>query len=153
MLTIYVEPDKMPKDKKFIFDVDEFFGICKLRNDAFTNRVLTELEQARYCDKDTFCDRFNRVLYKNCLSTSSKILLATYYYPDMIFNAVELGSDGYELLLNIENGNVLFPDRLAKLCYTQIKDVVVDGHKCNDVTSANYALWGILIPEEEDEDA
>jgi hypothetical protein len=134
----------MPKDKKFINDVDTFFLLCRLRDTDFTKKVLSEVERARYCDEQTFYDRFDRGLFVKNLSTTSKILLSVEYYPDMIFNADELGYNGYDLILGIDKGNVLFTNRLAKFCGNTVRNVSVDDYECSDISDVNYAIWGII---------
>lgn len=143
MLNIYIGKENLPKDKKFIFDVDAFFNTCVLKDDVYTRKVLKQLERAEYIDSKTFKDRFGRGLYLNCLSTGAKILLSTAYYTDYIINGSELGYNGLELLLEIEKGNILLEDKAIQLPYVN-KEICVDGIVCEDSNEVTYAIGGVL---------
>lgn len=143
MLNIYTNKALIPKDKSFIFDVDSFFNACKLRDTSFTKEVLSKLEIAEFIDTETFKDRFGRGLYLNCLSTGTKILLTISYFPDLVVNGIELGYNGLDLLVKLEEGNIYLQDTTITLPFMD-KEFMVNGELCKDSNEANYAIGGIL---------
>jgi hypothetical protein len=114
MLNIYTNLDYIG-EKILIRDCDAFFGGHKMKDTDFGRKVIEKIEQGKYQDEDTFVDRFGRGLYCDCLSTTSKILiLAKQDDGSHVFMVDELGSNGFDLLLECENASVYIENRLLE---------------------------------------
>lgn len=75
MLNIWVGRNYIPKNLQFIYDPDSINSFIKLDNsDEFVILVLNKIEKATIQDDETFIDRFGRGLFKQYLSTTTKIL-------------------------------------------------------------------------------
>ena len=130
-LKFYIGEENIPKDKKFINDVESFFMLqCRLEDNEATRRVMKIIDKAEYMDTARFTDRFGTALYKECLSTGAKIVLAVMQFPDIVFRGSELGDNAYMLLAELKEGNVFF-SRYPSFLYTwedsDAVDIEVDG--------------------------
>ena len=114
MLNIYTNKSIM-KNKRFIFDVESLFAISVIEENDFVKSVISGIDKGRYFDSSSFIDRFGRVSLMENLSTTSKSLICVNKYPDKIINLIEIGSNGGDYLLMLENGSVYIPfDRLIR---------------------------------------
>jgi hypothetical protein len=140
MLQIYDKQNLI--DKPQVFDCDEAFYGCKLRDNKFTRRVLNDVEMGTYVDGETFKDKFGRVLYANCLSTSAKILLLADRYSDYAFNCDEIGSNAVDLLLECDNAIIYVLNRDLEFKSDLINPVMYNNITFNNVYDLNEALAG-----------
>lgn len=143
-LKFYVGEENIPKDKRFVNDIESFFMLqCKLENNEATRRVMKIIDKAEYNDTTKFNDRFGVTLYKDYLSTGTKIVLAVMQYPNIIFRGSELGDNAYMLLAELSEGNIFFP-RYPSFLYTwrdsDIIDIELDGIKFKSAESLNEYL-------------
>lgn len=108
-LQIYVDETTCPQDKKYVKDVDAFFDLeVKLRDTAFTRLVISKIEQGQYLNEFQYIDRFGTALYRENMSTTSKILLSVSEHPEYVFCGDELGLNGHALLFRLREGSILF---------------------------------------------
>ena len=105
-LHIYKGRENLPKDMEYIYDIDAFFVGVKLPDCEFVRKVLREIEKAEYVDEVTYKDRVGRYLYNSTLSSGSKILLAMYLYPSIIFNGIEMGGNCWDYMLSCTKSHV-----------------------------------------------
>lgn len=143
MLSIYTSLSDVTKNDMFINDIDAFFGNNTLVNDDFTKLVLTRIEKAKDYRDDTFVDKYGITLYSGNLSTGAKILLSIKYYPNYIFNAIELGYNAAELLSYIESGKVYIANRDFQLevCDRDEK-IQVDNNIYDNIQDVNDVIGG-----------
>jgi hypothetical protein len=88
-----------------------------MNDNDFNRKVIEKIEQGKYQDEQTFIDRFGRGLYCDCLSTTSKILiLANQDDGTHVFMVDELGSNGFDLLLECKSASVYIENRLLEFC-------------------------------------
>lgn len=103
--------------------------------------VLAKIEKSDSYSGNTFVDRYGVNLYTDNLCTGSKILLSVAYYPQYIFNAIELGYNAAALLGYIEEGNVYISDRSFNIDNTgRLKSICVDGRMCKDIDQVNFII-------------
>ena len=140
-MAIHIFTDKsLFESKDFIFDVEAFAGIIRLKDDKFTNKVLNELEKGSYQSEYSFVDRFGYGLRANSLSTGSKILLSAYYNPNYVINCTELGNNALDLLLLIPNCRIYTP-RISLEFYGEMPyEVYLNNKKVEDIAELNYEL-------------
>lgn len=119
------------KPENLVWDVDAAFGSRPLVDDEFTRTVLERIEKATILRGNVFTDRFGAGLYTNCLSTTTKILLSIYYDHEHCFNAIEMGDNGYDLLMSLKEGSVWF-DYLDTDCITRDIEWNVNGKVCHN---------------------
>lgn len=144
MLNVYTSlSDYITKDKMFIDDVEMFFGSNLLLDDSYTKLVLKSLEKSTVYKGNTFVDKYGINLYTDNLSTGSKILLSIAYYPQYIFNAVELGYNAALLLSYIKDGNLYIANRDFELCDCGTEVAVnIDGQLCTNIDEVNVIIGG-----------
>lgn len=119
MLNIYIGRDKLPKDKKFILDVETAFLNVDMFGSEFQKSVIKEIDRGEYLDKSRFVDRFGNYLYLSELSTGSKALLLAEAFPNLIINFDEVGLNAIALLDGINNASIYFSSRSDSLFYTK----------------------------------
>lgn len=140
MLNIYIGEQNIPKDLKFIFDVDKFCFGGKLRvGDAVTDSILSDIEQARVLSEYVFEDRFGYGLYVNNLSTGTKAILSAYYYPDYLINLSEAGANVVDLLPTLDSANVYFNGSHIEFSDMN-KPISLNGVEYTDLEELNYAI-------------
>ena len=106
MLNIYIGKEYIPEDKILIYDVEDYFGTVRIKDNLTNREIIKKIELGIYIDEETFEDKFGRTLFADCLSTSSKILICQNQEPDKyIFNASELGVNAHPLALK-NKGNL-----------------------------------------------
>lgn len=143
MLTIYTDLSDVTKDEKFIKDVDTFFGSNVLNDDSFTRMVLSRIEKGAIFRDNIFTDRSGVRMYTQNLSTGSKILLSTKYYPEYIFNGVELGRNAGQLLSYLDSGSIFIANRGFYLEENELElKYSVDDIICNSVEEVNDIIGG-----------
>lgn len=130
-LNIYTTMDKVPKDTRFVFDVEAHIINCGIEDNDFNRMVLKEIEKGSYRDRTRFIDRFGDKLNMFDLSTSSKVLICVNSFPNEVINGVEMGDNCGNCLFKLKKGSI-YLDR-AKLgidipCDGDI-DVTVDGKR------------------------
>ena len=139
MLTIYTSKEYFPQDKKYIADVESLRPLVRLADNIFTKQVLSKIEKAERQDDTTFIDRFGRGLYVSCLSTGTKtLLLLNNSDLELILNGVEMGSNCWELLQDLEEGFVYIPNKDIQLrrvkedSVVRVNDTVYTGEDINE---------------------
>lgn len=143
MLNIYTSLTDVTKDERFIKDVDAFFGSNVLHDDDFTRMVLNRIEKCTEYKDNIFIDRSGVGLYSSFLSTGTKILLSISYYPEYIFNGIEMGYNAAQLLSYVSNGNIYIDNRDFVLEEENNTKCVlcVDGVECS-IEEVNDILGG-----------
>ncbi len=110
MLYLYIGKENLPKDKKFIFDVEELVPSIRLYDDPWVKEVLKESEEATRDSDETFRDRFGRGLWYVYLSTNTKIILTSGLLQDYVVNGIEMGYRGFQTLCEIGRGHIYLPN-------------------------------------------
>jgi hypothetical protein len=140
MLNIYT--DKNLITLPMIKDPEIVFRGIKLENTDFTQKVITKIEKGKYIDDEVFEDRFGRNLYLTCMSTTSKILILLSRYKDYAILCDELGKNGLNLLLELEDGNAYFENRDVEFPNKLIKPVMCNGVAVDTTYNLNMMLSG-----------
>lgn len=134
MLNIYIGKEQIPKDKILIYDIEDYFGTVRIKDDLNNREIIEKIELGHYIDEETFKDKFGRNLFADCLSTSSKILICQNQEPDKyIFNASELGVNAHPLALK-NSGNLYWGQINELPCTVGVPkdtEIYLNGEKCN----------------------
>lgn len=120
MLYIYDDKDDLPKDKKFIHDVEAWFSMPTETN-QYIDAILHDIEKGRYYDAVTYVDRFGVNLYCNFMSTGAKAAVLVASQQDCVIDCIEVGYNVLEcLIVNKIPGNI-FVDAITRItaleCY------------------------------------
>lgn len=147
MLNIYIGKEYIPKDKILIYDVEDYFGMVRIKDNLANREIIEKIELGSYVDEETFKDKFGRVLFADCLSTSSKILICQNQEADKyIFNASELGVNAQPLAL--KNSGNLFWKQINELpCAVGVSDdirICVNGKCCSSLNEFMEKLEGLM---------
>lgn len=142
MLNIYIGRKNVPDTLDVVYDIETFFVGVTLDESKYTQNVLKYIEKGKYCDSDTFEDRFGRRLNKSCLSSTSKMLLAVNRYSDLVINCSELGNNAISMLNQLSRGNILFV-RPYSLIMDIESDVSINGIVCVDSVERSRVLGGL----------
>ena len=140
MLNIYVGEENLPKDKELIIDIEKFFVSISLRDSDFVRNILKVIEQGKYVDTNVFSDRFERNLWKDCLSTGSKLAIAIYLYPEYVYMCDEIGDNVLPLILNCENVNLYFNRRDIEFNGVFKDSILVNGNEVESLDELNYRI-------------
>lgn len=139
-LNIYLHKEDIPKNITLYDNNDLFFdGSTLLRDSAWCERILKEIDKASYNSSETFIGRDKELgaIYREHLSTGGKTLLNILEHPDCCFSLIECGANAKELALQLPTGNLLWiPDQLF------IEDDVACDAICNGV---HFDVVGNLI--------
>lgn len=119
-VNIYLGQENLPKDKKFVFDVESAIYLVNVEGTAFQRKVLMEIEQGSYGDSRRWVDRFGSTLYYSDMSTGAKILFELDAL-DMVINCVEIGNNALGLIQYIEDCHV----------YLDSNDIIVPYNLCD----------------------
>lgn len=141
MLEMYIGKENLPKDRKFIYDVEAAFNLIdKIKEDEEVAKVLACVENAKYVDEKTFCDKFGRNLYYDCLSTGSKALLLIKAFPDCIVNFMEAGYNTWNCLDTFKESKVYFPCVNGYDLQEDRDDLMLNGKRYYSTQDFNQAL-------------
>lgn len=139
-MNIYIGKENLPKDAKFLFDVEQFFPQVLIADCEFNREVIRVIDGGEYVSTTMFKDRFGGGLRKSCLSTSCKTLITLYQCPDIIVNCAEIGVNALDYVVKCPNANAYFPnsdfDIQTKLTCT----VFVNGKECKDLLTLNNTI-------------
>lgn len=98
-MNIYIGKENLPKDAKFLFNVEQFFPQVLIADCEFNREVIRVIDGSEYVSTTMFKDRFGGGLRKSCLSTSCKILITLYQCPDIIVNCAEIGVNALDYVV------------------------------------------------------
>lgn len=137
MLNIYIGKEYIPEDKILIYDVEDYFGTVRIKDNLTNREIIKKIELGNYVDEETFEDKFGRSLFADCLSTSSKILICQNQEPDKyIFNASELGVNAHPLALQ-NNGNLFWKQMNNLPCTVGVPEdikICMNGYECGSLS-------------------
>lgn len=139
-LHIYKGKENLPNDMEYVYDINAFFFGVKLPDCEFVRRVLKEIDEAEYETETTYKDRTGKYLYNDTLSSGSKILLAMYLYPEIVFNGIEAGANCWDLMLLCSNSHVDLSYTDVSFCVEITEPVEVNNEVFNDTYSLNESL-------------
>jgi hypothetical protein len=103
MITLYTRKELIPKDIKYIRLNDTFFKGVTLQDNSITKIVLNTIDRAVYSSPTTFIGRDKNLgaMFKDNLSTGTKILLNIYSNPKICFDLAECGPNCLQLLIKL----------------------------------------------------
>lgn len=81
-------------------------------------------------------------MFVDCLSTSSKILLAAEYYDDVVINAVEIGHYAFDYIRLIDNGHVFIGETEFEFSTDIKKQVFFNNIEYDGFARINALLGG-----------
>lgn len=116
MLNIYVRDrmEDVPKSIEYIHDVELGFNKIRLQDTDLNRKLLKNIEQAEYCDIQSFIDRFGYKLYTKYMSTGCKAALCVANMPDKLINVAECGLNAISSIIhNCTEGNILVSDDMV----------------------------------------
>ncbi len=140
MLNIYTSMDSLPKDRKFIFDVDPVINAVKITGNEFQRMVIERIEKGSYHNNAMFKDRFGGLLYYNSMSIGSKALFVVEYYSDWVINCTECGENALRLLSYLKEGNIFISNRMNPLPWDVDYPVTFNGRVWERVSLLNDYL-------------
>lgn len=140
MLNIYIGRDNLPKDKQFIFDIEDVIYLVKITGTEFQRMVLRRVEHGDYYNNELFKDRFGGLLYYNEMSTGSKALFEVESLRDCVINCSECGENALRLLSNLRHGNVFLNDRNEALQWDIDCEVSCNGRVWSKISLLNDYL-------------
>ena len=132
----------------FVFDADSFFDVYGyIPNNDKVREILSKIDKASYLDENKFIDRNGVTLYKDCLSTSSKILIGMLIFPDKVFYGDELGDNAEILLTELPHGQICYSRIPYEMFSTPGNDkisVEIDNTEYTSLCELNEYLGGLL---------
>lgn len=135
MLQIYTNYD-IRNNTNFLVDSDCLIARYGILDNEYSRKVIREIDNGLYLDKEFFMDRNGKKLSLEFLSTTAKILLAL-PVADCIINGTSLGNNCGELLLQNTKGKIFIPgDKLYRLEYgfsdEKLDYLLIDGMRMSD---------------------
>lgn len=125
MLNIYDDLSFLPRDKRYIKDV-EAWAVYPKTDSGEIDIILSEIEKGKFYSEEFFTDRFGGQLYWEFLSTGSKAALLTVLEPDYVVNMAEAGQNVLSCLVkNKMSGNV-YIDSISRIIALPDYDIPVD---------------------------
>lgn len=140
-MNIYIGKENLPKDAKFLFDVEQFFPQVLIADCEFNREVINAIDDGEYVSTTMFKDRFGRGLYKDCLSTSCKILIVLNQYPDIVVNCLGIGVNALDYIVKSPNANAFFSDNDFDIQAKPTCSVFVNGKECEDLLDINDTIF------------
>lgn len=140
-MNIYIGKENLPKDAKFIFDVEQFFPQVLIVDCEFNREVINAIDGGEYVSTTMFKDRFGRGLYKDCLSTSCKILIVLNQCPDIVVNCLGIGVNALDYIVKSTNANAFFSDNDFDIQAKPTCSVFVNGKECEDLLDINDTIF------------
>lgn len=126
-LCIYVGKNNLPKNKKFIFDVEAEFFRYGIKDCRLSKEIIKEIDNGKYINESTFLDRFGVSLYTDYLSTSSKALLLLISCKDKVLNFDEVGDNAIKYALtHFNSGNIFISDYYGDIDEDGCVDLVMN---------------------------
>lgn len=117
MLNIYLTDDftKNNLPKPFIIDVDNEFELISIQGTPEQRALISEIDEGRYLDDQSFLDRFGVRLYLSYLSSGCKAGLLASCLPDKIVNGIECGHNARDSIIRtLHSGSIyLFYDGIS----------------------------------------
>ena len=107
MLNIFIGDTAISNKENIIKDIEAFTPTIKLTDCSFVRKIIEEIEQGTYFDTRLFTDRTLGNLYGQHMSTTSKLLISIYNYPELIFLCDEMGENGLDYWFQLDKGNIL----------------------------------------------
>ena len=139
-MNIYIGKENLPKDAKFIFDVEQFFPQVLIRDCEFNREVIRAIDKGEYVSHTLFNDRFGRGLYSKCFSPRHQILILLNQRPDIVVNCAEIGSNALDYIVKCPNGNAFFPNNDFDIQSNPTCNVSVNGKECGSLLALNGAI-------------
>lgn len=100
MFHLYTNKARIPSNKKYIIDGGFLIDVFGVKSE-FAKEIITSIDKGSYYNDSMFTDRFGGNLYYNCLSTTSKLLIALEEESDYCIDISEMGDNGIQYLLDL----------------------------------------------------
>lgn len=109
MVEIYIRDlDKIPDDREYVADVEKEFNFISLSDSDTVQKLMREIEEAKWIDADSFEDRFGYKLWMDNMSTGCKAGLIAACEPEKVINLIECGYNARDsIILSLSNGHLL----------------------------------------------
>lgn len=92
------DPEKVQPDSRAFFSMNkkkEWF------EDPFVQRIMQEVDGASVISGYVLKDRSGEVIPPEYLSTGTKTAVCVYFFPDMVFNATQMGDNALQFVLEL----------------------------------------------------
>lgn len=106
MLNMIFQRAKAKDPDKVIVDSRAFFSLEKKEEwfrDPFVRRILNEVDHVECIDGFVLRNEEGIVMPPEYLSTGSKTAICTYEFPDLIFNATQMGDNAFKFILELSS--------------------------------------------------
>lgn len=151
MLNLYIEGYDHVDTNSLIQDCEKAFSSMgvNLINNEETQKILKNIEEAEYCDRASFIDRFGYRVRSKYLSTGCKAALLALYYSEKIISLRECGRNARDAILTyVKNGNVMIhPESLNLDIGSDDDDEVVEVKYRDKIFNDLYKLNEYIFEE------
>lgn len=140
-LKVYLSKEEIPEGVSVITKNDDYFDVNTLL-DASDNFILQSIDCAVYNSENTFIGRDESLgaLYRENLSSGCKTALNVVHNTDKCFSTIECGNNASDVILQLQEGQVLWVRRSIMLDLNTQVDIICGNRSCMSIKEFIEAL-------------
>lgn len=152
-LHVYLRKEDIPNGMPYVILNDAWFNEnVRVENDTITERLLFQIDGARYADVGHFYPKIDpegKVRF-DYLSTGCKTALNVYNASDVCFDVRECGENAIAEILHLDHGNIYWGDWFVSYAGDNDEvDVIVDNMRFRQAHPLiNYIIKEWADPED-----
>lgn len=127
MINLYIGKENLPKDRKFIFNVEPYFYNVPFTGTRVQREAIRLVERGQYLDGRHFVDRFGGRVSLSELCTGVKAIFELEGLPDFVVNCSECGDNALALISLIDNCHAFLDYWAVGLPWKQDSPIICNG--------------------------